>query len=238
MVASSPQHFNFIRRETVTILMKTGLTTFGVLLFAIMSWPVFSQKLSKDEILNEYRSNQTTPSIDSIFRWDIHARTRALLDKLLKDGVDTLVVYSIGLPGYYAKNDSCSTIYPTNSYFFWKRNGKYLFSEIDGRCVSRVINGNSKVINFAIDNYVKIADEFFMEPVSSVERNGDYLRVAGSSMDHEPKYSILVMIHDQHNYLTFTENGLTNKSSLFLDYNKGLNSYKLFELIKTQIKND
>jgi hypothetical protein len=59
-------------------------------------------------------------------------------------------------------------------------------------------------------------------------------QLSQSSVDHEPKYSILVMVHGQYNYLTFTENDLTDKKSLFLAHNKALTSFALFELIEKE----
>jgi hypothetical protein len=107
-----------------------------------------------------------------------------------------------------------------------------------GNCKLLAKESDGKVVRFAVDNYGKIAEEFFMGAVSGGERIGTKIRVNESWVDHEAKYSILVVIHDNYNYLSFTENGLTNESSLFLDYNKGLSSFKLFELIKTQIGGD
>jgi hypothetical protein len=67
---------------------------------------------------------------------------------------------------------------------------------------------------------------------SGLTKGKNQIQFSQSWVDHEPKYSILVMVHGQYNYLTFTENDLTNKKSLFLDYNKTLTSFALFELIK------
>jgi hypothetical protein len=71
-----------------------------------------------------------------------------------------------------------------------------------------------------------------MDAVFGGEKHGERVTLKQISVDHEAKYSILVVVGDQYRYMTFTENGLTNDSSLFLDYNKGLTSFRLFELIK------
>jgi hypothetical protein len=221
------------------IFMKSWPLTLG--LFAILSFRgVIAQQLTKDEILNECRKNRTMPDIDSIFRWDIHAKTRGMLDNLIKSGVDTLVVYSVNFPGlgYIGKPDSCANRDQVNSHFFWKSGGKYLYRETDGRCEARTDNVDGDVVKFAVKKYSKIAREFFMEAVSGGERRDERVILKQISVDHEAKYSILVVVGAQYSYLTFTENGLTNSSSLFLDYNKSLTSFRLFELIKTQVGND
>jgi hypothetical protein len=211
---------------------------FGLLFSVFASLTVLAQhKVSKNEILNEYRINRRKPDLDSIFRWEIHSTVRTVLDSLIKTNVDTLLVCSFSFPGYgnLGKTDSCSTLYPTNSYFFWKKGGKYSYKGIDGTCQSQIKQNDGKVIKFVLDNYGMLKDEFFIGTVLGAERNGKQIRIKEFFINHEPKYSILMIIRDQFNYLEFTENALTNKASLFLDYNKGLNSYKLFELIKTQL---
>ena len=75
-----------------------------------------------------------------------------------------------------------------------------------------------------------------MEAVSGAERKGDKIRLSQTWVDHEGKYSILVLVNGQYNYLEFTDNGLTNKKSLFLDYNKALTSFALFKLIKDEVE--
>jgi hypothetical protein len=157
-----------------------------------------------------------------------------MLDKLIKSGVDTLVVYSVYFPGlgYIGKPDSCANRDQVNSHFFWKIGGKYLYSETDGKCEARTDNVDGDVVKFAVNKYSKIAREFFMDAVFGGEKHGERVTLKQISVDHEAKYSILVVVGDQYRYMTFTENGLTNDSSLFLDYNKGLTSFRLFELIK------
>jgi hypothetical protein len=216
--------------------MKFRIKVLGLLFWGLVSWTAFSQQLSNDEIVNEYRKNQTTPRLDSLYRQNVYAGTRMLLDELLQNGVDTLVVYSVSFPGYIpiGKNDSCSTLHPTSTYFFWKKSGKYFFKVTDG-CKSRSLNTTGKVVKFATAHFAKIKDEFFMDAITGATKNGESLVVSESWVDHEPKYSLLVFVHGQYNYLTFNENGLTNKKSLFLDYNKELTSFELFELIKREI---
>ena len=214
---------------------------FGFLFAVFAPWDAFTQQqLSKDEILNDYRTNRVRLNIDSIFRWEVHSTTRTLLDNLIEADVDTLVVYLVSFPGqvYIGKRDSCWNGYPTNSYFFWKKNGKYLYVDTDGLCKSLEKPTSAKVVTFAVDNYTKIDSEFFMGAVTSAVRKGDDIRVKQNMVNHEPKYSILVLVHRQYNYLTFTENGLTDNSSLFVNYNKELSSFRLFELVKIQIRND
>jgi hypothetical protein len=220
--------------------MKSGLLTLALVVAFSPGCVIAQQKLTKAKILNECRKNRATPDIDSIFRWDIHAKTRDVLDNLIKSGVDTLVVYSVSFPGYVyiGKRDSCTYQDPVNSHFFWKSGGKYLYSKAVGKCEAGTNNVDGDVVKFAVNFYSKIEREFFMEAVSGGERRGDRVILKQSSVNHEPKYSILVLVGDQYNYLTFTENGLTNDSSLFLNYNKGLTSFRLFELIKTQVSND
>jgi hypothetical protein len=220
--------------------MKSGLLMLALVVIFSSGGVFAQQKLTKAEILNECRKNRTMPDINSIFRLDIHAKTRGMLDNLIKSRVDTLVVYSVSFPGYdyIGKPDSCANRDQVNSHFFWKNSGKYLYRETDERCEARTDNVDGDVVKFAVNKYSEIAREFFMDAVSGGERHGERVILKQISVNHEPKYSILVVIGDQYNYLTFTENGLTNNSSLFLNYNKGLTSFRLFELIKTQVGND
>ncbi len=110
------------------------LTLFGFLSYCFVFSNAFSQqKLTKDEILKEYKLIQTDLNLDSLFRWDIHLHTRARLDNLLKSGIDTLLVYTIYLPGYSTiGGDSCSLRYPIYSHFFWKDQGNYFYKKING----------------------------------------------------------------------------------------------------------
>ena len=75
-----------------------------------------------------------------------------------------------------------------------------------------------------------------MEAVFGAERKGGKIRLSQSWVDHEGKYSILVLVNGQYNYLEFTDNGLTNKKSLFLAYNKALASFAHFELIRSKVE--
>ena len=102
MVCPSVDHYDcLVRALCATNFMKIQLTIFGLLFLIFTFSDSFSQqKLSKDEILKEVRINLTKPSIDSIFRWDIHSKTRIILDNLFKEGIDTLVVYSVIFPGH------------------------------------------------------------------------------------------------------------------------------------------
>lgn len=213
--------------------MRLGLTIIVILLWTLNS---YCQTMDKTEILNEFRTNRTIPSLDSIFHDGYHFGARKNLDELLSRKIDTLVVYTFDYPGhvYLKKSDSCTKI--RNAYFFWKKDGEYFFRANDERCISTDKISNSKIINFATDNFSKIMDEFFMGAIFGTKRNGGKIRFLESWVDHESKYSILVLVNGQFNYLEFTDNGLTNKESWFLDYNKELTSFHLFELIKGEVK--
>lgn len=150
-------------------------------------------------------------------------------------GADSLLVYSVSHPNMsVGPRDSCTTMYTVYSYFFWVKNGKHWFRKVDGKCESKQLPAKSKVIQFAMDNYSRIKDEFFMGATYVREWKGK-LRVTETTVDHEPKYSILIVIGDKYKYLRFTQIGLESKESLFTDYNKQLVSFKLFELIESEI---
>jgi hypothetical protein len=215
--------------------MRLGLTIIVTFLWTLTSY--CQSTLNKKEILNEIRTNRTVPKLDSIFYDGYHSGARADLDKLLTKDIDTLFVFSFSFPGHTApsRKDSCSTQLH-NSYFFWKEQGKYFFKATFDNCISTDKFSSSKIINYMTDNFSRIKDEFFMEAVFGAERKGDKIRLSQSWVDHEGKYSILVLVNGQYNYLEFTDNGLTNKKSLFLDHNKALTSFGLFELIKGEVK--
>jgi hypothetical protein len=197
------------------------------------------QRLTKEQILNEYRTFQTNPDIDSLFRWDIHIQTRAALENLLMSRIDTILVYSVCFPGSVLfRNDTCATTYPIQTYFFWLEKGRNFFKKIDGRCESEQSAVNGKAIEYLVDNYSTMSKEFFMGVIYSGEKIGNKLQTSESFVDHEPKYSMLFILNDQHKYLTFTEDALKNEKSLFLEYNKALTSFKFFELIEKEIKKE
>ena len=220
--------------------MKIGVTFGTVLILVLTSGTTFCQRqLTKDEILKTWTTFQKPTNKDSLFRFDIHTQTRATLDKLLMNGFDTLVVYSVSYPGYsQMDNDSCSTMYPVDSYFFWRRQGKDFVKKVNGKCEQGQTKTNDKVIRFALDNFSKMTNEFFMSVTYGVVADGDEFRISGNVIDHEPNYEILIQFGDKFKYLSFTDSELTDKKSLFYDYNRDLTSYKLFGLIKTQTKRE
>lgn len=214
--------------------MRPKLTLIVLLIWTFDS---YCQTTSdKAEILNEFQKNRSIQNIDSIFYEGYHFGARKNLEALLSEKIDTLVVYSFDHPGHLllTKSDSCKQI--RNAYFFWQKNGGYFFSSNNERCLSIDKISNSKILNFAVNNFPKIKDEFFMGATFETEKQGDKIKITESWIDHEGKYSILVLVNGQYNYLEFTDNALTNKKSWFLEYNKALTSFTLFELIKAEIK--
>jgi len=184
-----------------------------------------------------FSTNQKPTKKKSVFRFDVQKKTRKTLDKLLRNGVDTILVYSVSHPGSsLIVNDSCSNSYPVDSYFFWRKGGLNYVKTVSGQCEGGQLSANDKVTEFILDNFQKMTGEFFMNVIYSAVANGDNLQIKSSMVDHEPKYEIFFQLGDKFKYFRFTDNELTNKESLFYDYNHDLTSYKLFELIKTEIK--
>jgi len=218
--------------------MKTRVTVITVLISILTSGTIFSQRqLTRNEILKAWTTNQKPINKDSLFRFEIHEKTRMTLDKLLGDGVDALVVYCVSYPGYQEMNsDSCSTIYPVGSYFFWRQQGKDYLKKVNGKCGEPQLTTNDKVMRFALNNFSKMTDEFFMSVMYKVLSDGDKLIISGNVIDHEPNYEIFLQIGNKFKYLRFTDSELTDKKSLFYDYNHDLTSLKLFGLIKSQLK--
>jgi hypothetical protein len=220
--------------------MKTEVIIGAVLILVFTSGISFGQRqLTKDEILKTWTTEQNLINKDSLFRFDVHTQTRATLDKLLMNGVDTLVLYSVSYPGYSEMDsNSCSTMYPVDSYFFWRRQGRDLLTKVNGKCELEQSIIGEEVIGFALEKFSKITDEFFMGVIYGGVTNGDGLRISGSAISHEPKYEILVQLGGKFKYLRFTESGLTDKKSLFYDDNHSLTSYGLVELLKDQVRKD
>lgn len=220
--------------------MKIGVTLGTFLILVLNSGTTFCQRqLTKDEILKTWTTFQKPTTKDSLFRFDIHTQTRATLDKLLRNGVDTLVVYSVTYPGYSEiDNDSCSTMYPVDSYFFWRRQGEDFVKKVNGKCEQGQTKTNDKVIQFTLNNFSKMTNEFFMNVTYGVVADGDKFRISGNVIDHEPNYEILIQLGDKYKYLSFTDSELTDEKSLFYDYNRDLTSHKLFGLIKAQTKRE
>jgi hypothetical protein len=220
--------------------MKIRVALSTIIISVLTSKTLFCQRqMTKDEILKTWTAFQRPTYKDSVFRFEIHRQTRTTLDKLLMDGVDTLVVYSVSYPGYADPDmDSCSTMYPVDSYFFWRQQRKDFVKRVKGECQAKQFATSDKVIRFALDNFSRMTDEFFMDVTYGVIADGDKFRISGSVIDHEPKYQIFIQIGDKFKYLSFADNELTDKKSLFYDYNHNLISYKLFGLIKAQTKKD
>jgi hypothetical protein len=200
------------KRYAQIIFMKIRIIIGTVLILVLTSVTSFCQKqLTKDEIIKTWTTFQTPSNKDSLFRFDIHTQTRATLDKLLMNGVDTLVVYSVRYPGYSVRDsEPCSTMYPVDSYFFWRRQGKDYLKEVNGKCERGRSTTNYKVISFALDNISKIIDECFMSVTYGVVADGEIFRISGGVIDHEPKYEIFIQLGDKFKYLSFTENELTD----------------------------
>lgn len=220
--------------------MKIGVTIGAVLITVLTFGTTFCQRqMTKEEILKTWTTFQKPTNKDSLFRFDIHTQTRATMDNLLLSEVDTFVVYSVSYPGYSETgSDSCSTMYPVDSYFFWRRQGKDFVKKVNGKCERGQTKTNDKVIRFALDNFSKMTNEFFMSVTYGVVADGDEFRISGKLIDHEPKYEILIQLGDKFKYLSFSDSELTDKKSLFYDYNRDLTSFKLFGLIKTQTKRE
>ncbi|MBS1556379.1 MAG: hypothetical protein JSU09_15775 [Bacteroidetes bacterium] len=220
--------------------MKIGVTLGTILLFVLSTGSSFCQRqLTKEEILKTIKAFENPVNKDSLFGFEIHSQTRVTLDKLLTSGVDTLVVYSVSYPGYYQlKRDTCSTMYPVETYFFVRRTGKDFIKTVNGKCEVVQQETDDKVIKFTLENFSKLFEDFFMKVTFSAVLDNGKLRMSGGAIDHEPNYEILLQVSDKFKYFRFTDSELTNKSSLFYEHNQNLTSYKLFELIRTQIKKD
>src|SRR5690606_35175495 len=106
------------------------------------------------------------------------------------------------------------------------------------KCEEGQTKTNDKVIQFVLNNFSKMTNEFFMSVTYGVVADGDEFRISGNVIDHEPNYEILIQLGDKYKYLRFTDSELTDKKSLFYDYNRDLTSHKLFGLIETQTKRE
>lgn len=129
-------------------------------------------------------------------------------------------------------------MYPVETYFFVRRTGKDFIKTVNGKCEVVQHETDDKVIKFTLENFSKLFEDFFMSVIFSAVLDNGKLRMSGGAIDHEPNYEILLQISDKFKYFRFTDSELTNKRSLFYEHNQNLTSYKLFELIRTQIKKD
>ncbi len=198
----------------------------------------YGQKSATDEeIIEIWKKTQLAPTIDSVFRWDVQLQTRMVLDDLLNNGIDTLIVFSVRYPGYASTEmDTCISKYMINSYFLWQHHGKHHLKIVNGQCKLKESPVDGEVLRFAIENFAKIKDEHFIQSIHSVDKDGDRLRAKSNLVNHEPKYSILIVLREKYKYLGFTENDLIDKEGIFTDYNRKLTSFKLFELINSSIE--
>jgi hypothetical protein len=125
-------------------------------------------------------------------------------------------------------------MYEVNSYFFWQKHGRYHLKKVHGQCEMEPSQIDGEVIHFFVKNYSKINDEFFMEAIHNVVKDGGRFRATSHTVSHEPKYSILLVLKENYKFLNFTENDLIDKESIFFDYNQQLTSFKLFTLINNR----
>ncbi len=197
------------------------------------------ESLTKDEVLGFFRKHYETsvPRLDSLFRLELENQTRRTFDDLLRNGVDTLLIFSEEFPGYTIKaGDSCSVNYPVWGYLFWRKSGNNFYQIVHGSCEGKKRAIRRDVLDQAVKKYPEIFHEFFMPVIETAEKRAGKVRYHGSSIDHEPKFSILIMINKSYKYMRFTKDELTNKASMFFGHNNTLISYDLYKLMVKEIE--
>lgn len=217
--------------------MKLKIYSLTLILYGIFCLKTAhgQRQLDKNEILIEFQKIRKVPTLDSIVKSGFPVNARPDLQKLISKNVDTLVVYSCRFPGAQLVHQirPCSAL--ANTYFFWKENGEYFSGSAERKCLAKESKSPEDIIRFTSDQFVKLKDEFFMEAISGAEKTDDKIKFYENFVHHEGKYTLLMIINGQHNYLEFDDNSLNDKKSLFIDYNKSLASFKLFELVTNSI---
>jgi hypothetical protein len=109
----------------------------------------------------------------------------------MESGVDTILVYSRRTPGpaYIRLNDNpCDDPYPATTYFFWKQNGIRYISKLIGKCETVSVTDRQQV-EFMVNNFQEMRDEFFMNAIYSAETRGERIRISSTSSPHDTQYT-------------------------------------------------
>ena len=226
--------FALIRERNSLLLNK--FICFYILSFISYSSLYGQRVLSVIEILENWKSVQTEESRDSLYRTPYEIRTRQTFDSLMESGVDTILVYSRRTPGpaYIRQNDiPCDDPYPATSYISWKENGIHYTSKLTGKCETVSVT-DGQLVEFMVNNFQNMRDEFFMNAIYSAETHGERIRIRSTSSPHDTQYTLLLNIGENYKYLFFDNNAITDQQSLFYDYNLSLISYRLFKLIENK----
>ena len=124
--------------------MKTTVV-FIPLLFGAFMFVSAQKYLSKEEILQDYKTSQIKGRVskDSIkLTWsdELNIKLFNRIVSLKNSGIDSLVVYSVSYPGSAYRLDSCSSKYSTSAYLLWKRQGTVTIEKFMGMCQFAIKN--------------------------------------------------------------------------------------------------
>jgi len=102
-----------------------------------------------------------------------------------------------------------------------------------GKCETVSVT-DGQLVEFMVNNFQNMRDEFFMNAIYGAETRGERIRISWNSSPHDTQHTLLLNIGKNYKYLFFADNDIMDQKSLFYDYNRSLVSYRLFKLIENK----
>jgi len=220
--------------------MKVTLTILS--LFCIYNISNGQKQLTTDEIFKYWTLDKTRNSNKSdgiqIMGSDtvLYQKTKQLIDSLHSSNIDSIIIYTIGLPGYFASGKCLTGSYPITSHIIWKMNNEVFTQMFEGKCSSKISKiSNSELFTFYDTNISVMMTETFMPRIYGAELSNNNVHFSMTFINHEPQYSILYKIDRKFKSLNFTESDLEDEKSLFHNHNLNLKGYTWWTMIKKEL---
>jgi hypothetical protein len=230
------QYSHVVRKYRFTMKVITA-TTIICSIFYLNGYG--QQKLTKEEILKtwkgwgneQYSRNQIT-NADSI----LNVFLTKLSDSLEAEKVDSIIIFSTALPGYYSQS-SCDTGMIVTSFAIWTKNGSTRIRQMQGVCTSEILNDTLNLFDYFENKRDTLDSEIFMPVILSAEKKRyGTISFQATSIDHEPNYSFYFNINGYKKSFHFCESFLENDKGLFMQHNRSLLAYRWWQNIKNKVE--
>ena len=220
--------------------MTKRLILFIQMLLLINALVLGQRNLSSGEILHYWKSSHNKMNEDSNMivnsTSQLNVSLHRFIDSLEAKGIDSLIIFSTDLPGYSSLSKCDTGIFPMTTFIIWDQNGINKIRKIRGACLSDIKCPQLHLFDFYKDNYSELKSDFSMPVIYSAKMiENNTISYSWSDIDHQPMYSFYYKIGKIGKALHFTENEITNKESLFLNYNLKLATYHWWQMVKKAI---
>lgn len=205
---------------------------------------VAQTELTKQEIINAWCSSNasgvnTGDSLNVSYDQGVNKRVREFVDSLKRNNIDSIFIYTKSYPGGLIIDKPCFSFtsrYPIYTYIIWMFRTDLNIKTIAGNCENSATQINSpEIFNYYTTNKEEINKEYVMPVIFGAQRSKtNRITYSMSAIDHEPNYSLEIRFGETYKEVNFAESFLEVKESLFFEYNLGLKSIHLWNLIKTQ----